>query len=74
MPHVTIRHFPQELDAARRTALVAAVTDAVTTAFGVDEGVVSIALEPVDAADWQRQVHTPEIVGRAELLVKAPAR
>ncbi|MFD4577746.1 tautomerase family protein [Streptomyces sp. NPDC058417] len=73
MPHVTVQHFPAHLDAERRAALVAAVTGAVTAAFGVEEGVVSIALEAVDPADWQQRVYAPEIVGRADLLVKRPS-
>lgn len=73
MPHITVRHFPKDLDDGRRAALVAAVTEAVTAAFDVDEGAVSIALEPVPSADWQREVYAPLIVGRADLLVKSPA-
>ncbi|MET9061018.1 tautomerase family protein [Streptomyces antibioticus] len=73
MPHVTVRHFPKDLDAGRRAALVTAVTDAVTAAFDVEEGAVSIALEPVPAEDWQERVYAPEITGRADLLVKHPA-
>ncbi|MDH6695656.1 tautomerase family protein [Streptomyces griseoviridis] len=73
MPHITVQHFPKELDAGRRAALVAAVTEAVTAAFEVEEGAVSIALEPVAPDDWQDQVYAPRIVGRADLLVKSPA-
>ncbi|WP_428936324.1 tautomerase family protein [Streptomyces sp. ACT015] len=73
MPHITVQHFPQDLGEERRASFVAAVTEAVTAAFGVGEGAVSIALEPVPAEDWEDRVHAPQIVGRADLLVKSPA-
>jgi 4-oxalocrotonate tautomerase len=44
----------------------------VTEAFGVPEGAVSIALEPVAAEAWQEQVYGPEITRRSSLLCKAP--
>ncbi|HEX6472292.1 MAG TPA: tautomerase family protein [Streptosporangiaceae bacterium] len=72
MPHVAIKHFPASLSDAGRRALVDAVTSAVTSAFGCDEGVVSIALEPVDPEDWNERVYVPEILGRQSLLCKAP--
>lgn len=72
MPHITVKHFPVPLDDQRRSALVAALTTAVTEALGCAENVVSIALEPVDPADWQERVYQPEIVARAALLCKRP--
>lgn len=73
MPHVNIKHFPAPLDEQRSSELVAAITEAVTRAFGCDEGVVSIALEPVDPQAWQDEVYAPEIVERKELLHKTPS-
>lgn len=72
MPHVNIKHFPAPLSEEQRTALVVAVTDAVRSAFGCDEGVVSIALESVEADAWHEHVYLPEIVDRNELLLKSP--
>ena len=73
MPHVTVKHFPAALSTAQRADLVQRVSDAVSSAFGVDEGVVSISLEPVDPQEWQQRVYRPEIVGRSDLLVKIPS-
>ncbi|MGW4213080.1 hypothetical protein ACWEIJ_34205 [Lentzea sp. NPDC004789] len=70
---MNIKHFPVPLDAERSSELVAAITDAVTKAFGCDEGVVSIALEPVDQQAWQEQVYAPEILARKDLLHKTPS-
>jgi len=72
MPHVNVKHFPAPLTEEQASELVASITEAVTRAFGCDEGVVSIALEPVDPQTWQEQVYEPEIVDRKELLLKTP--
>ncbi|HEY3609202.1 MAG TPA: tautomerase family protein [Pseudonocardiaceae bacterium] len=72
MPHVNIKHFPTPLSDAQRSALVAAVTSAIQGAFGCEERVISIALEPVDAAAWHESVYVPEIVNRSDLLHKTP--
>jgi 4-oxalocrotonate tautomerase len=73
MPHVNIKHFPVDLDPAQRAQLVAALTDAVRTAFGCPERVISIALEPVEPEAWQERVYQPEIVDRQDLLCKTPS-
>jgi phenylpyruvate tautomerase PptA (4-oxalocrotonate tautomerase family) len=73
VPHVNIKHFPVPLAEEREKALVAAITDAVRDAFHCDEGVISIALEPVGQDAWNEQVYAPEIVGRRNLLRKTPS-
>jgi phenylpyruvate tautomerase PptA (4-oxalocrotonate tautomerase family) len=60
------------LDEQRQSELVAAVTGAVRTAFGCEEGAISIALEPVEKSAWDAKVYEPEIIGRGHLLRKAP--
>jgi phenylpyruvate tautomerase PptA (4-oxalocrotonate tautomerase family) len=72
VPHVNIKYFPVELSVERQSELVAAVTKAVKSAFRCDEGVVSIALEPVEREVWNEQVYVPEIVHRKDLLRKTP--
>lgn len=72
MPHVNVKHFPVPLAPGEESALVAAITDAVTTALRCDAGVVSVALEPVDEDAWNERVYAPEIVERAHLLRKRP--
>jgi 4-oxalocrotonate tautomerase len=73
MPHVNIKHFPAPLTDRQEADLIDTVTAAVTQAFGVDEGVVSVALEPVDPGAWDERVYQPEIVKRQALLRKAPS-
>ena len=72
VPHVNIKHFPNSLDAQQISTLVNAITSAVQTAFSVDEGAVSIALEPVAQDVWNERVYIPEIVKGTGNLVKVP--
>jgi amino acid adenylation domain-containing protein len=72
LPHVNIKHFPVAFTDEQQARLVSAVTKAVTDAFGCDEEVVSIALEPVDKEVWNEKVYLPEIVQRRDILGKVP--
>lgn len=72
MPHVNIKFFPKSLDERQRARLAAKITEAVQEALDVDEGVISIALQPVEAESWETEVYQPEIIGRKDLLVKTP--
>lgn len=72
MPHVNIKFFPVTLSEAQKSELVASITQAVQRAMQCDEGVISIALEPIAKEVWTQQVYTPEIVNRAHLLCKRP--
>lgn len=72
MPHVNIKYFPVSLSNEQQSQLVSALTKAVTTAFGCDEGVVSIAFEPIDKEAWNEKVYFPEIVNRKHILGKIP--
>ncbi|MCS0605859.1 amino acid adenylation domain-containing protein [Streptomyces sp. LP11] len=72
VPHVSIKHFPDNLAADQISTLVDAITSAVRTAFSVDAGAVSIALEPVARDVWNERVYIPEIVEGTGNLVKAP--
>jgi indigoidine synthase len=73
VPHVNIKHFPVSLSEQQEAALVAEVTAAITRAMSCDEGVISIALEPVPQESWDEHVYVPEIVNRAHLLRKQPS-
>ncbi|MEU2680638.1 amino acid adenylation domain-containing protein [Streptomyces sp. NPDC007107] len=72
VPHVNIKHFPGDLEAHQVSALVEAITSAVQTAFSVDGGTVSIALEPVAQDVWNERVYVPEIAGGTGNLIKVP--
>ncbi|GAA0742127.1 amino acid adenylation domain-containing protein [Dactylosporangium roseum] len=72
MPHVNIKYFPVKLSDEQQSELITAVTAAVMNAFGCDDGVVSIAFEPIDQAAWREKVYIPEIVNRRDILGKVP--
>ncbi|MFC4586535.1 tautomerase family protein [Sphaerisporangium corydalis] len=72
MPHVNIKHFPASLSEEQQRELVTALTSAVQEAFGCEERMISIALEPIAPDDWNGQVFVPEIVERKDLLRKTP--
>jgi amino acid adenylation domain-containing protein len=72
VPHVNIKYFPVPLSEQQQSELVASLTQVVQRAFGCDEGVISIALEPVAKEQWQERVYVPEIVNRKDLLRKVP--
>ncbi|MGW5637485.1 tautomerase family protein [Streptomyces sp. NPDC003832] len=72
MPHVTIQHFPKSLTPEEGSRLVEQVVAAVREAFGVEERVISIALEPVEPEDWDTRVYRPGIAARRGELAKEP--
>ncbi|MEV4455035.1 amino acid adenylation domain-containing protein [Microbispora sp. NPDC049633] len=72
MPHVSIKHFPVPLTEQQHSDLVAAVTKAMTSAFGCEEGSVSIILEPVAQEQWDEKVYIPEILNQKHKLNKLP--
>lgn len=72
MPHVNIKYFSGSLSEEQQSELVTAMSQVVRSAFSCDEGVISIALEPVEKEVWNDRVYIPEIVNRNELLHKSP--
>jgi 4-oxalocrotonate tautomerase len=72
MPHVTIKHYPKSLTPEEQTQLAAKLTAAVQEAFACDEGVISIALHPVEPDLWDDQVYHPEITAHRDALIKTP--
>lgn len=71
MPHVNIKHFPS-LTNEQHAALSQSITDAISRIIGCDKGVISIAVEPVEANIWNEKVYVPEIINRQETLIKKP--
>ncbi|MET9418439.1 thioesterase domain-containing protein [Streptomyces klenkii] len=72
VPQVNIKHFPVPLSEARERELIAAVTEAVRSAFECGEDAISIALEPIPQEAWDERVRAPELIERGHLLVKTP--
>ncbi|MEK8168842.1 tautomerase family protein [Streptomyces sp. M19] len=72
LPHVNIKYFSASISQEQQSELVAAVTHAVRSTLACDEGVISVALEPVEKEVWNDRVYIPEIINRKELLHKSP--
>lgn len=72
MPHVNIKYFPTTITEEQEARLIAALTEALRENLGCEEGAVSIALEPVEPADWDAKVYVPELTDRRGLLRKLP--
>ncbi|MFV0457621.1 MAG: amino acid adenylation domain-containing protein [Actinomycetales bacterium] len=72
MPHVSVKHFPVQLDPELRARLAHDMTRLVSSALGCAPGAVSIALEEVPESDWRAKVYLPEIAGKRDLLCKEP--
>ncbi|MEN3791978.1 tautomerase PptA [Fulvimarina sp. MAC3] len=72
MPHVTIKHFPADLDDDSRRTLSDEITATIMKVFGSREGAVSIALETVEKDRWKSEVYEPEIAQCPTFLLKKP--
>jgi 4-oxalocrotonate tautomerase len=72
MPHISIKHLPVEPDERRQSASVSEVMESVNSALGVEESVISIALESAAPEVWHEHVYVPEVASRWELLRKVP--
>ncbi|PRW63344.1 tautomerase family protein [Actinopolyspora mortivallis] len=72
MPHVNIKHFPKTMTPEQKESLVRSLTHTIVEHFDVPDGVVSIALEPIDQQDWEDLVVEPELSERQHLTIKEP--
>ncbi len=72
MPHITIKSFPIVISDEKRDLLITRLTDAIVSAFDCDDRVISIVHESVIRSDWHDQVYAPEIMNKANLLIKKP--
>ena len=71
MPHVVVKMYAG-LSEAEKARIAEALVQAMMTAAGSTEASLSVAIEDVAPADWVERVYKPEILGRAETLVKQP--
>lgn len=72
MPHVIIKFFDTTLTDANKVALARSLTQTLTATLGCTAGAVSIALRPVQPADWNEEVFVPDISRRGTELIKMP--
>ena len=72
MPHLNIKHFPRDLSAGERDALVEGLVQLIPRAFDCADTAVSVALEPVAPGAWRERVVDPEFHDRGALLIRRP--
>jgi 4-oxalocrotonate tautomerase len=71
MPHVIVKLWPGKSHAQKRRLADAITKDVMSVLHYGDES-VSVAFEEVDAKDWAEKVYQPDIVGKADTLLKKP--
>ncbi|MCA8953189.1 MAG: tautomerase family protein [Planctomycetes bacterium] len=71
MPHVIVKLWPGKSQ-QQKQRLADAITRAVTKELGYGDESVSVGFEEIAAQEWKRKVYDPDIVGRADTLLKKP--
>ncbi|WP_202303627.1 tautomerase PptA [Dryocola clanedunensis] len=72
MPHITVKHFPRELNEEQKKALADDLCEMVKKHFGSKDGSLSVALIPVEQERWKEEVYDVEIGPELETLARKP--
>jgi 4-oxalocrotonate tautomerase len=71
MPHVVVKLLPGRTE-EQKTRLANAIVNDVVTIAKCGEESVSVAIEEVNAEDWDEKVYRPEIFPNRDRLYKKP--
>jgi len=71
MPHVVVKMWAGKSE-AQKTALAAALVQALKNTVGSSDSSISVAILDVAPEDWMAQVYEPEIAPQLESLHKKP--
>lgn len=71
MPHVVVKMYPGRTQ-EQKEKLSERITQALIETIGCEEKSISISVEEVKPEDWDRLVYQPEILGKADTLLKKP--
>ena len=71
MPHVIVKMHPGRTD-EQKNKLAQAIADSIVQIAGCEEKSVSVAIEEIAPEDWTETVYKPDIIEKAETLVKKP--
>ncbi len=71
MPHVIVKMWPGQT-AEDMERLADLIVKDVVAVVGCREEVVTVAIEEVPKDEWAEKVFRPEIVGKAETLIRKP--
>ncbi|MEL4013898.1 tautomerase PptA [Dryocola clanedunensis] len=72
MPHITVKHFPRELNEEQKKALADDLCETVKKHFGSKDASLSVALIPVEQERWKEEVYDVEIAPELETLARKP--
>ena len=71
MPHVIVKMHPGRTD-EQKNKLAQAIADSVVKIARCENKSVSVAIEEIAPEDWAEAVYRPDIIEKAETLVKKP--
>ena len=71
MPHVIVKMHPGRTD-EQKDKLAQAIAVAVVEIAGCEDKSVSVSIEEIAPSDWAETVYRPDIMEKAETLVKKP--
>lgn len=71
MPHVIVKLWPGKTE-QQKMRLTEAITRDVMNIFHYGEESVSVAMEEIPPADWNKKVYQPDILNKPEDLYKKP--
>jgi len=72
MPHVIVKLHPGRSEEQKQRLAEAIAKDVQEIAL-CPAGVISVAIEEVPAAEWQKKVYEPDILAKPQMLYKKPA-
>lgn len=71
MPHVIVKFVPGK-SPLQQQGLADAIARDVKQHFGYDDDSISVAFEEIASDEWKDKVYQPEIVEKADQLLKKP--
>ena len=71
MPHVIVKMHPGRTD-EQKSKLAQAIAYSVVKIARCEDKSVSVAIEEIAPEDWAEMVYKPDIIEKAETLVKKP--
>ena len=71
MPHVIVKMHPGRTD-EQKNRLAQAIADSVVQIARCEDKSVSVSIEEIAPEDWAEAVYRPDIIEKAETLVKKP--
>jgi 4-oxalocrotonate tautomerase len=71
VPHVIVKMYPGRT-AGQKNKLAQAISESLIKIANCDEKTISVAIEEIAPEDWAETVYKPDIIGKAQTLLKEP--